>query len=207
MRADGRLAITRRIADRIGGFEAFAPLLAEDQAIGLAVKEAGYRWALSPIIVRNVIITHSLGQALNRQVRWGKIRYAFNRALYTAEFLSNPLPLSLLASIVSVFLAPQMTGSVSAFTFVVAIVRCLQAGILGRAARTELEWPGTLLAPLQDLLQFCTQVVPFFSSEVNWRNHCARLGPGTVMLPSRRGALDNGSAGVSPEPPFTWGRP
>ena len=201
------MAITREVADRIGGFEAYATRLAEDQAIGLAVREAGYRWALSPVVVRNVIINHSLGQALSRQLRWGKIRYAFNRALYTAEFLSNPLPLSLLGSVVSVFLAPQMTASVAAFTFGIAVIRCLQAGILARAVRTGLAWPGTLLAPLQDLLQFCTQFVPFFSSEVNWRNHCARLGPGTVMLPSRRGVLESGSAGVSPEPPFTWGRP
>ena len=201
------MAITREIADRIGGFEAFATLLAEDQAIGLAVRDAGYRWCLSPVVVRNVIINHSLSQALGRQLRWSKIRYAFSRALYTAEFLANPLPLSLLASGLSMLLAPESMVSVSAFTLGVALIRCLQAGILARAVRAELMWPGPLLAPLQDLLQFCSQFVPFFSSEVNWRNHWARLGRGTVMLPSRRRDRDTGPTAVSAEPPFTWGRP
>ena len=201
------MAITRKIADRIGGFEAFANLLAEDQAIGLAVTGAGYRWALSPIVVRNVIIDHSLSQALNRQLRWGKIRYAFSRALYTAEFLANPLPLALLACGFAIFMKPQSTMAVSAFTLGVGLIRCLQAAILARAVRAELPWPGALLAPLQDLLQFCSQFVPFFSNEVNWRNHFARLGRGTVMLPSRRRDPDRASTRVPAEPPLTWGRP
>ena len=201
------MAITREIADRIGGFEAFATLLAEDQAIGLAVRGAGYRWSLSPVVVRNVITNHSVSQALHRMLRWGKIRYAFSRVVYTAEFLVNPFPLSLMASGLSILLATRSMALLFwTFTLAVALLRCLQAAILARAVHAELSWPGTLLAPLQDVLQFGSQFVPFFSSEVNWRNHCARLGRGTVMLPSRRRDRDNGPTGVSPESPFTWGR-
>jgi len=200
------MAITREIADRIGGFEAFATLLAEDQAIGLAVKEAGYRWSLSPVVVRNVIINHTMSQAVHRQLRWGKIRYAFSRAVYSAEFLVNPFALSLMASGLSILLAPQATGLFWAFTLTVGLIRSIQAAVLARAVHAELSWPGALLAPLQDVLQFGLQFVPFFSCEVNWRNHCARLGRGTVMLPSRRRDRNSGPAGVSAEPPFTWGR-
>ena len=48
------MAITRRVHDAIGGFERFRHVLAEDQAIGVAVREAGYAVALSPVVVRNV---------------------------------------------------------------------------------------------------------------------------------------------------------
>ena len=49
------MAITRAALRAIGGFAAFANVLAEDQAIGLAVRDAGYRVALSPVVVRNVL--------------------------------------------------------------------------------------------------------------------------------------------------------
>ena len=171
--------------------------------------EAGYRWALSPVVVSNIIIDHSLGQALNRQLRWGKIRYAFSRALYTAEFIANPLPLALLACMFAMLFKPQSTTAVAAFTLGTALIRCLQASILARAVRAELPWPRALLTPLQDTLQFCSQFVPFFSNEVNWRNHFARLGRGTVMLPSRRRDPEHALTGVPAEPPpspLTWGR-
>src|SRR5207244_1073629 len=66
------MAISRRALRDIGGFVRFANVLAEDQAIGLAVREAGYRVALSPCVVRNVVIGRTLRRALERQIRWNK---------------------------------------------------------------------------------------------------------------------------------------
>ena len=91
------MALTRAAHDAIGGFAAFTHVLAEDQAIGCAVKAAGFRIALSEIVVRNVTVTRSLRRALDRQMRWGKIRYSFSKLTYTGELLLNPLPFSLLA--------------------------------------------------------------------------------------------------------------
>ncbi len=91
------MALTRAAHDAIGGFAAFTHVLAEDQAIGCAVKAAGFRIALSTVVVRNVTVTRSLGRALDRQARWGKIRYSFSKLTYTGELLLNPLPFSLLA--------------------------------------------------------------------------------------------------------------
>src|SRR5262249_23612992 len=48
------MAITRRAHDAIGGFARVADVLAEDQALGLAIGEAGFRVVLSPVLVRNV---------------------------------------------------------------------------------------------------------------------------------------------------------
>ena len=61
------MAITRREAlHGIGGFERFRRVLAEDQAIGLAVQEAGYEVALSPVVVRNVVVARSVHRAVDR---------------------------------------------------------------------------------------------------------------------------------------------
>src|SRR5260221_3682165 len=93
------MAITRDALRAIGGFAAFANVLAEDPAIGLAVRGAGYAVALSPVVVRNVIVRRTLRRALDRQIRWNKIRYAMSKGLYAGELLLFPLPLAILAGI------------------------------------------------------------------------------------------------------------
>ena len=40
-------------------------MLAEDQAIGLAVKSAGFDVALSPVVVRNIVVHRSVDRALD----------------------------------------------------------------------------------------------------------------------------------------------
>src|SRR3989442_3810018 len=79
--------------------EGDARVLAEDQAIGVAVKRAGFDVVLSPLIVPNVVVKRSLRRALDRQIRWNKIGYAFSRPTYSAEVLLNPLPFALLAGV------------------------------------------------------------------------------------------------------------
>jgi ceramide glucosyltransferase len=198
------MAITREVWDRIGGFEAFANMLAEDQAIGLAVKAAGYRWAISTEVVRNVIVERTLRTALGRQLRWGKIRYSFSKLLYVAEFLTNPVPLATLAAISTAFFNPDWFNQVFAFACCLLVARCLQAGILSRITTTNLSYLQILLTPIQDLLQFLVQFLPFFSREVKWKEHHVRLGPGTIILRSEH--LGTDGTEIAPEPGFRWGR-
>jgi ceramide glucosyltransferase len=179
------MALTRAAHDAIGGFAAFTHVLAEDQAIGCAVKAAGFRLALSTVVVRNVTVTRSLGRALDRQVRWGKIRYSFSKLTYTGELLLNPLPFSLLAcggaALGSSGLPPLPFAAAGA----ILLLRLAQGFALARAAGADLTAMQLLLLPAKDLLQLATQVVPYVSREVDWQGHRARLGPGTHLMPSR----------------------
>lgn len=165
------MALTRRVHDAIGGFERFRRVLAEDQAIGVAVREAGYEVRLSPVIVRNVVVDRSVKRAVDRQVRWNKIRYSFSHALYVSELVLNPLPFALAAA----FFAP-------AFPLLVVIARYLQIALLNRALRAGLTWKQLAAVPLLDALMVYAWFVPFFSNEVTWRGYRARIGRGTEMI-------------------------
>jgi ceramide glucosyltransferase len=180
------MALPRRVHDEIGGFAAFGDVLAEDQAIGLAVRAAGYRIALSPVVVRNYVERRTLARALDRQVRWGKIRYSFSKATFASELLMNPFVLALAAFLVSA----ASTGSALRETGVLlagaALLRVLQAALLDSATGGRLGPMAALLTPVKDLLQLATQAVPFVSREVAWHGRRARVGPGTRLLPSRR---------------------
>ena len=174
------MAIRREVLDAIGGFESFAYVLAEDQTIGLAVKQAGYRVVLAPTIVRNVSVKRTLREALARQIRWNKIRYSFSRIIYAAEFLANPFPLAALASIAAIVLCGDITSVVLPAAAIA--IRFVQAAILNRATAAGISARRLLLMPMQDILQFIGQWAPLFSSEVRWRAVRTRLGRGSLML-------------------------
>jgi ceramide glucosyltransferase len=182
------MAITRQALDEIGGFEAFAQVLAEDQSIGLAVAQTGYRVALSPIVVHNIIERRTVSGAGRRQVRWGKIRYSFSRLRYTSEFLCNPLPLLLVAAI-----APTISGRSAVFPSALLAVsaiaaRIMQAGALRSLTGAKLPVFSLALVPVQDCIQAAAQFVPYFSSYVDWRGFRTRLGRGTQILDPRQAA-------------------
>ncbi len=180
------MAISRAALDAIGGFAAFLDVLAEDQAIGIAVRRAGFRVAVSPIVVRNVTRDRVLGAALARQVRWNKIRWSFSRFLYAGEILLNPFPVSLLACGASALTAPDALSPAAASAGLLLLLRLAQAAVLARLLGADVPVRQLVLMPLKDLLQFGAQFVPLLSREVTWHGHRARLGPGTVLLPSRR---------------------
>lgn len=172
------MALRRKTLRAIGGFEAFSNVLAEDQAIGLAVREAGWDVALSPTVVRNVVVRRSVRRALDRQIRWNKIRYAMSKAAYAAELLVFPLPLAVLAA-----LAGVLAGAAGAclLPVVAMMVRIAQMAVLARATGARLGITALACVPLLDVLQFGAQFVPYFDDTVTWRGYTLRIGPNTVM--------------------------
>ncbi len=181
------MALSRRALEAIGGFAAFVDVLAEDQAIGCAVEAAGFRLVLSPVVVRNVTTHRPLRRALARQARWGKIRFAFSKLTYTGELLLNPFPIALLACAARRPprpASPPPRGSPRRRPSSSSVSR--RALALARATRADHPAWQLLLVPVKDVLQLATQAVPYVSKEVDWNGHRARLGPGTLLLPSRR---------------------
>jgi len=174
------MAISRRALRAIGGFVQFADVLAEDQAIGLAVKNAGFEVIVSPEVARNVVVERTLRRALDRQIRWNKIRFAFSKLTYTAEFLTNPLPFA----IATAYVASLERSSAMPFTIVamIAALRILQVATLAFATRARLTTRQLLAVPALDVLQFGTQFVPYFSNRVTWRGYTARIGPSTRLI-------------------------
>jgi ceramide glucosyltransferase len=176
------MALRRSTLDGIGGFERFIRILAEDQAIGLAVRRAGWRVALSPVVVRNVVVKRRLRTALARQVRWNRIRWSFSRPEYLAELLVNPFPLAMLAAAAAPFAAPELSEEMLTLALSTAFIRVAQAATLAQLLSCRERAGDALLAPLQDVLQFGAQFAPLLSRQVEWRGVRVRLGRGTELV-------------------------
>lgn len=169
------MAISRRVLNAIGGFEAFRHVLAEDQAIGLAVRKAGFEIRLSSIRVRNVIERRSVNRALDRQIRWNKIRYAFSRTLFASELILNPLPLAAIAVI---------CGAPLTLLGIVAFARIVEGLLLRDALETPLRMRQLCAIPVLDFVMFYAWFIPFFSNRITWRGYEARIERGTELMPA-----------------------
>ncbi len=81
------MMMSSAVLRRIGGLAAVRNLLAEDQAIGMKVRKAGFQIRLSHHVIENVNTHRDLYWFLNRHSRWFKIR----RRLALPFFLLEPL--------------------------------------------------------------------------------------------------------------------
>ncbi|HEY6332241.1 MAG TPA: glycosyltransferase [Blastocatellia bacterium] len=186
------MALTRKMYEILGGFEAFGQMLAEDQSIAVATKKAGYKVVLAPIVVRNIIERRSVRQVIQRQVRWGRMRFSFSKFLYSAELLVNPLPLMLLASLIGKWFFPSELPALLNCLIVMIIIRVCQSLLLMHASGARISKLAAILVPAQDFVQAAAQVASYRSKAVNWRGFQTRLGPNSLILASENHSSLNG---------------
>ena len=115
--------------DRIGGFGALADVLADDHAIGLAVRSAGYDVVTAPFLVGHHCFEGSLRQLVRHQIRVARTIKSIYPLAYAGTIVTHPWPLSLLA---------MLSGSSAAFMVAIAVllsrVSCSAAASNGGSA-------------------------------------------------------------------------
>ncbi len=78
-----------KVLEAIGGLASVRNLLAEDQAVGIKVRKAGYQIRLSHHVIENVNRDRDLSWFLNRHSRWYKIRRRMAPGFFLAEPTTN----------------------------------------------------------------------------------------------------------------------
>jgi ceramide glucosyltransferase len=154
------IAIRRSTLDRIGGFGALADVLADDHAIGLAVRAAGYEVVTAPLLVGHHCFEESLRQLVRHQVRVARTIKSIYPLAYAGTIVMHPWPLSLLA---------MLSGSSAAFMVAIAVLlsRILLCGCV--EWRFSLPRQNYWLVPLHDLIAFGIYVTSFFGATIHWR--------------------------------------
>jgi ceramide glucosyltransferase len=163
------LALRRDTLDAIGGLAAIADALADDHALGAAVRRIGRTVVLSPYIVDNIIAEPNFRALFRHELRWARTIRSLAPAGFMASVVTQPTILALAAVALGALpiLAPAM----------------LAASILSRVAMVRIVDRALGLAPtplslvaLRDLLSFAVFVASFFIRTVAWRDHTFRIG-------------------------------
>jgi ceramide glucosyltransferase len=170
------IAIRRETLDRIGGLRAFADDLADDYALGEAVRNAGLEVAILPFSIAHACNEASLRDLFLRELRWARTIKAIAPLGYMGSVISHPLPLALLAAV---------GGSPGAFELILVAIACRIGLCLCVECAFGLAHHSFWLLPLRDLLSFAVFVASFFGAEISWKGHTYRMIRGSILAHDR----------------------
>jgi ceramide glucosyltransferase len=173
------LALKAETLERIGGFKAFANLLADDYAMGAAVRGLGLTVAIAPLLVGHTCAEESLGALLSHELRWTRTLRSLDPLGYAGLVITHPLPLALAAA------AMQGFGTAGIALIALALA-CRFAVSLQIGAMSAMGERGVspLLSPLRDLLSAMMYVAGFLPAPIVWRGHRYALESDGTLTPS-----------------------
>jgi len=160
------IALRRLTLNRIGGFEAVADRLADDHAIGMAVRGLGLRVEIPPILVNHICSETSLADLLRHELRWARTIRSIDPMGYVGSAVTNPLPFALCAGALSDF---DVTGI--ALLLLALACRMLVSIQVGKVGSEERSRTPLWLSPIRDLLSFAIFLASFLPGRVVWRGH------------------------------------
>jgi len=170
------IALRRQTLGAIGGFEAFLDRLADDNAMGEAVRAAGMRVAIPHFVVVHSSSIGGPGELWRHELRWARTVRAVSPLGYAGLGLTHPLPLALLAGWLS------GSGTIGAVIIAAAIACRLVLQVqVDHTLRVRLNrwW----LGPMRDLLSFMVYVAGFFVSIVSWRGARYKVSADGTLMP------------------------
>jgi ceramide glucosyltransferase len=171
------IAITRATLERIGGLARFAHHLAEDHALGEAVRQIGARVVIPPFVVGHACVDDTFETLYAHELRWSCTIRAADRIGHAGSVLMHPLPLALLAMLLS-------GGTVVACGLTVAALAARALLMVKTARAIGASLRGAFWLPFVDLLQFLIFVSSFFSSHVIWRGTRFRVDREGLLSPA-----------------------
>jgi ceramide glucosyltransferase len=156
------IAMRRDTFEKIGGFAPFVQHLAEDHAIGEAVRMLGEKVVIPPFPISHACVESSATQLIAHELRWSRTIRHIDPPGHLGSALIHPLAFALLAVAFS-------GGAMWAWPLVL-VAMCARLSLQWltdralRQPRCEL-W----LLPLWDVVSFAIFVTSFRSSRVIWR--------------------------------------
>jgi ceramide glucosyltransferase len=184
------IALSREILSRIGGFEAVANQLADDYAIGKAVRQAGLRIEVPPLLVAHSFQEKSLSEVVQHELRWARTIFSVDPVGYIGSGFTHALPLSLMGAALRGFDALGLAAVLGALTCRLFLKYRL-------ARELELANPNYALLVARDILSFAVYVASFWSTRVSWRGQdfaVARDGTLLATAEPRVGSESYGKA-------------
>ena len=163
------IALRRETLERIGGFAAFADTLADDYAIGEAVRGLGLQVAVPGFTVAHACADDSLNVLAAHELRWNATVRHLSPWGYSGLGILNPLPVGLIA----------LAAGASPWWLAAALAA--RIGVKMRVDRLAGVSSGPVrLLPLRDILTFGLFLGGFLVQSVDWRGARLAVADGRI---------------------------
>ena len=170
------IGMTRQTLEEIGGFEAVADALADDNALGSAVRRLGKRIVVSDLIIDDWVSEPSIRALFRHELRWALTIRGVAPWGYLGSVITHPVALAISAACLDGFGWPGLGVLAVALLGRFAMVRTTDRAL-------GLEASPLWLVPLRDLLSFGVFLASYFTRTVAWRDrkfHVDRQGQLTL---------------------------
>jgi ceramide glucosyltransferase len=156
------IAMRREVLESIGSLGTFANHLADDYAIGEAVRRHGLKVSVPPHLITHACAQNSFRDLWRQEVRWGTTVRGVVPLCYLGSIVAYPLPLAILGT-----LATRHFGPGSSLAAAALVLRAIQVAMVDRRVgrKTAPLW----LLPLRDCLSLAVFVASLFARRVDWR--------------------------------------
>jgi ceramide glucosyltransferase len=168
------MALRREVLDRIGGLAPLRDILADDWALGAAVRRLGLGIGLAARPVDMVVHHADFGAMFAHELRWARTIAALDRKGYLASIVTQPVILGLLAA-----LAGGLTMPTIAILALAVAARLVTIRIEERALKLP-RAPLPLLG-LREFLTFAVFATASLGRTVTWRGLRYRIEPDGTM--------------------------
>jgi ceramide glucosyltransferase len=166
------IAMTRQTLEEIGGFEGVADALADDNAMGSAVRCLGKRIVVSDLIIDDWVSEPSVRALFRHELRWALTIRGVAPWGYLGSLVTHPVALAVLGACLGGFGWPGLGALAVALLGRFAMVRATDRAL-------GLEASPLWLVPVRDLLSFGVFLASYFTRTVAWRDrkfHVDRQG-------------------------------
>lgn len=174
------IALRRETLDRIGGFQAFRDQLADDYAMGAAVRGLGLAVTVPPLVVAHACTEGSAAELYAHELRWQRTIRLVDPAGFLGAVVTHPVPLSLAAAVLGVAAGAHPASSIGLILAALACRLLVQiqvdrsidaASARGGAAElpARTAWELVVLGPVRDCLSFAVYVASFLPGTLTWR--------------------------------------
>ena len=179
------IALSRETLSRIGGFEGVANQLADDYAIGKAVRAAGLKVVVSSMLVDHAFEERSPHEMVRHELRWARTIFAVDPIGYVGSGLTHALPFALIGA--------ALRGFDGAGVAAILCALACRLFLKYRLTRQfELPDPNYALLCVRDMLSFAIYLTSFSSTKVAWRGQDFAVGrDGTILAMLSRGSAQH----------------
>jgi ceramide glucosyltransferase len=172
------MALHKATLQKIGGFEAFADHLADDNAIGEAVRSIGLKIAIPTMLVTHSCAERRLRDLITHEIRWSRTIRLVAGAGFAGTVVTHPLPFALMSGLI--FHGSPLTSAVIFCVILARLYLRHQVDLaVGNLAKSGRWW----LMPIRDTLSFMIFCATFFVGKITWRGRQFVVGSDGLLSP------------------------
>lgn len=171
------IALRRDTLVAAGGLEAVKDQLADDYALGAAVRALGLKVAFPDFLVDHNCVHETARALLSHDLRWARTIRQVDPAGHFGTLVTFALPNALLAAIFGGFSPAGLAGLSLVLAWRIAQFRML-------AQRFGLARDRIWLLPFRDMLSYAMLIASFLGRGVAWRGTRFDVGASGAMTPS-----------------------